>query len=94
MKETKEAALGLIYVAKELAKAYKLASADGKIDINDLPLALATVMKPEFVANIQSAVDGVDKIGEELKALDILGGFDLGREITVAVLEALKEIRG
>ncbi len=59
VKETKE----LISLGIALEKAVVAAKADGKIDINDLPLLLAVLPK------LQPAIDGIDQIPAELKDL-------------------------
>ena len=92
-KETREAALGLITVAKKLSKAYKLANVDGKVDLKDLPVALGLLMDAEFVTALQNAVDGVDKIGDEMKDLSLIEGIELVKDVGLAALDAVKEIK-
>lgn len=93
IKETKEAALGLVYLSKELVKAYKQATADGSLDINDLPAALGLLMDPEFMTKLSDAVDGFDQIGDEIADLSLMEGVELVKDVGMAVLDAVKEIK-
>jgi len=94
IKETKEAALGLISLATELAKAFKAANADGEIGAHDLPVALGLLLSPEFISQIQEALDGIDQISAEIEDLDLAEGIELMKDIGMAALESVKELKG
>lgn len=93
VKETKEAALGLIYVAKEIVKAYRLADADGKIDFSDIGAFAGVIMNPEIAAKIKEASEGVDLVSAEMADLSLVEGIELVKDVGLAALEAVKEVK-
>lgn len=93
VKETKEALVALIKAGAKAAVLVKKAKADGKIDLADLPHAVAIFADVELMAAIQAGVDGADKIDDELKALDLGGGLVLAKDVIEEGLKALDEVK-
>lgn len=82
VKELKEvfAGVGL------LVKTYKDAMKDGKIDLQDLPVLVNLATES---GKLVDAVEGVDKIGDEIKDLDGEEAVELVREI-FALIKSVK----
>lgn len=93
VKETKEAMLALIKAGAKAAILLKKAKADGKIDLADLPHAVAVLADVELMAALQAGIEGADKIDDELKALDLGGGLLLAKDVIEAGVLALEEVK-
>lgn len=93
VKETREAALGLVLVSKKLIGSYKKIQADGKVDLADLPALLELLMDAEFIATVQSAVDGIDQVGAEIADLQLVEGIELVKDVGLAVLDAVQSLK-
>lgn len=93
VKETKEAGLGLIILAKKIAIAIKNAKKDdGKVDFKDIGEFAKLLGDAELVAAIGVAVDGIDKVGGEVKEITFGEALQLVSELGMAAYDAVQEI--
>lgn len=93
VKETKEAGLGLILLAKKIAIAVKAAKkSDDKIDLSDISELMKLFGDAELIAALKLAVEGVDQIGEEVKDVNLPEAIELVSAFGMAAYDAVKEV--
>ncbi len=93
VKETKEAGLGLILLAKKIAIAVKAAKkSDDKIDLSDISELMKLFGDAEIIAALKLAVEGVDLIGEEVKDVNLPEAIELVSAFGMAAYDAVKEV--
>lgn len=86
MKETKEALVGLLAVAKEIAVLAK----DGA-QIQDAVALFAKLQEPELKAKVDAAIADIQKVQEEVKVASAADYFDL-LIVALPELKALVEV--
>jgi hypothetical protein len=82
MKETKEALVGILALAKVIAELAK----DG-VQVQDAISLFAKLQEPELKAKVDAAIADVQKVQDEVKAASAADYFDL-------VMIALPELKG
>jgi hypothetical protein len=83
MKETKEAVLGFIVLAKILAESFK----DG-VQVADAAVILAKLQDPAVMQKIKDAYEQIELVKSEAEDITLNGAFDL----LIAILPELKEL--
>ena len=93
VKETKEAGLGLILLAKKIAIAVKAAKkSDDKIDLSDISELMKLFGDAELIDAINLAVEGIDKVGDELKEVSFGEALEVVSSLGMAAYDAVKEV--
>ena len=82
MKETKEALVGVLAVAKLIVDLSK----DG-LDIKDAVDLFAKLQEPALKAKVDAAIEGVQKVQDEFKSATAVEYFEL-------IMVALPELKG
>lgn len=84
-KETKEAAIALLAIGAFVVRRAK----DG-VDLADAAALLAKLQDPAFLAVVMAGADGIDKIGDEFKDMDLSEAFQLAGDLIPEVLKAIE----
>lgn len=93
VKETKEAGLGLIVLAKKIAIAVKVAKKDdGVVDLKDAAVFMKLLGDAELIDAINLAVEGIDKVGDELKEVSFGEALEVVSSLGMAAYDAVKEV--
>lgn len=88
-KETKEALKALISIVSFLAERLK----DG-IGFDDAVALYSKIASDDvFMKKIKEGYDGIDKVSEELKHLDIQAITDLGLEVAPDIVDLLLKLK-
>lgn len=87
IKETKEAAIGIIALGGFIAKEIKAKKSIGQ-DMMDLFVAMQS--DPEFRSKLEAAVNGLELVPSEIGNMSIQEGIELAGAIVPEVIKALK----
>ncbi len=87
IKETKEAAIGIIALGGFIAKEIKAKKAIGQ-DMMDLFIELQT--NPEFRSKLEAALTGLDQVPAEVGELTVAEGLQLAEIVIPELIKILK----
>lgn len=88
IKETKEACEALIKLGTFVA-----IRAKGGLDMADMTALLEKLKDEEFMAVVKAGVEGIDKVDDEVKDMNMAEGLELAGFVVPKLLSAIQEYK-